>query len=111
MKGVVHSRSVDACTSGVCPSIKWRLREVDIAVETTVADTKLVVGFEVRGGTSAPLDVVDVEGVVEKYRHLVDKTVIVWRSGFSAAAVAHCVRNGADAVPFSDAIALDCGAL
>ena len=62
-------------------------REVDIVIEATVKNTRLVIGIEVTNPTSRNNDVTWVEKMAAKHRDLpIDKTILVSSREFSASA-------------------------
>src|SRR5687768_11948845 len=67
--------------------------EVDIAIETTVNGIRFSVGFEVRD-TARKIDRNGAIAIQGKYSNLVDKTVVVSRTGFTRAALKHFKMHG-----------------
>jgi hypothetical protein len=83
--------------------------EVDVAVEFRANGLNLTLGFEVRN-TGRKIDRNGAIAIVGKYKTLVDKAVIVSRSGFTKTAKNHCKIHGVDAITFSDAATANWGA-
>ena len=83
--------------------VTHQLREVDIVIETTVAESSIRIGIECCD-LSRRASVEWVERMCGKHSHLpVDKLLLVSRSGFTRTAFAKAAIFGADALTFADA--------
>lgn len=81
-------------------------REVDVAIETEVANSPITIGVECRD-RGRPADVTWVEQQMAKHQHLTDKQVLVSRSGFTKDALKTAHLYGMEALSFGEAVVAD----